>query len=111
MSAPPPGCLAVPQQGRKQNLSSTFPEPSLNTSTLPHSIRGSQNVQLQGTIIVYNLDTETTREQLGIMYSRFGAVKEVSQSADRPSQKFVTFYDTRAAGAALQVRKGDGFRV
>ncbi|KAG1666963.1 hypothetical protein FOA52_004246 [Chlamydomonas sp. UWO 241] len=58
--------------------------------------------QAQGTIVVYNLDPETTNEQLEFMYSQYGDVKEVVQSVERPSQKFVVYYDVRHAAAALQ---------
>ena len=55
-----------------------------------------------GMIVVYNLDPEATNEHLGWVFSKFGDVKEISQSPDRTSQKFVTFYDVRHAAAALQ---------
>lgn len=58
--------------------------------------------QVQGSIVVYNLDPETTDEHLFYMFTKFGDVKEISQSPDRSSKKFVTFYDIRHAGAALK---------
>ena len=53
-------------------------------------------------IVVYNLDPEATNEHLVWTFSKFGDVKDISQSPERSSQKFVTFFDIRHAAAALQ---------
>ncbi|GAX80354.1 hypothetical protein CEUSTIGMA_g7793.t1 [Chlamydomonas eustigma] len=58
--------------------------------------------QHQGLIVMYNLDPEATNENLSWVFSKYGDVKEISQSRDRPSQKFITYYDTRHAAQALQ---------
>ena len=67
-----------------------------------HLHRKPLHAQLQGSIVVYNLDPETTNEHLAFMFSKFGDVKEISQSPDRLSKKVVSFYDVRHAGAALK---------
>ncbi len=53
----------------------------------------------QGTIALFNLDPNTSNEQLVWIFSKFGDVKEIRDSADRPNQKFIEFYDVRCAAA------------
>lgn len=56
----------------------------------------------QGTVTVFNLDPDTTNDHLVWLFSKFGAVQGIRQTPDRPSQKFITFYDVRHAAAALR---------
>jgi hypothetical protein len=56
----------------------------------------------QGVIVVYNLDPDTTNEQLAWIFNRFGEVKEIREAAARANQKFIEFYDIRHAAAALR---------
>lgn len=56
----------------------------------------------QGVIVVYNLDPETTNDQLAWIFNRFGDVKEIRESTTRANQKFIEFYDVRHAAAALR---------
>lgn len=57
---------------------------------------------LQGVVVVYNLDPDTTNEQLVWIFSRFGDVKDIQQAPQRSNQKFIEFYDVRHAAAALK---------
>ncbi len=54
--------------------------------------------------MVYNPDLSEGSNDSSLMwyYSQFGDIKEIVQSPDRPSEKFVTYYDTRHATQALQ---------
>jgi hypothetical protein len=56
----------------------------------------------QGVVVVYNLDPDTTNEQLVWMFSRFGEVKDIQQAPQRSNQKFIEFFDVRHAAAALR---------
>lgn len=56
---------------------------------------------IQGVVVVYNLDPDTTNEQLVWIFSRFGEVKGIQQAPARSNQKFIEFYDVRHAAAAL----------
>ncbi|GBF98525.1 hypothetical protein Rsub_11516 [Raphidocelis subcapitata] len=57
----------------------------------------------QGVVVVYNLDPETTNEQLKWIFNRFGEVREVRDGGSHgSSQKLVEFYDARHAAAALR---------
>lgn len=57
---------------------------------------------VQGVVVVYNLDPDTTNDQLVWMFSRFGEVKGIQQAPQRSNQKFIEFYDVRHAAAALR---------
>jgi hypothetical protein len=57
---------------------------------------------VQGVVVVYNLDPDTTNEQLVWMFSRFGEVKDIQQAPQRSNQKFIEFFDVRHAAAALR---------
>jgi protein phosphatase 1 regulatory subunit 42 len=57
---------------------------------------------LQGVVVVYNLDPDTTEEQLVWIFSRFGDVKDIQQAPLRSNQKFIEFWDVRHAAAALR---------
>jgi RNA recognition motif-containing protein len=59
-------------------------------------------VVLQGVVVVYNLDPDTTEEQLVWIFSRFGDVKDIQQAPMRSNQKFIEFWDVRHAAAALR---------
>ncbi|KAG2434774.1 hypothetical protein HXX76_007659 [Chlamydomonas incerta] len=56
----------------------------------------------QGTVSLFNLDPDTSNDHLVWLFSKFGDVKDIRESPDRRSQKFITFYDTRHALAALR---------
>ncbi|GBF98645.1 hypothetical protein Rsub_11639 [Raphidocelis subcapitata] len=57
----------------------------------------------QGVIVVYNLDPDTTNEQLAWIFGRFGEVREIREGgAGGGSQKFIEFFDVRHAAAALR---------
>ncbi|KIY93743.1 RNA-binding protein, putative, partial [Monoraphidium neglectum] len=69
----------------------------------PQSAAAAVGGQLnQGVIVVYNLDPDTTNEQLAWIFNRFGEVKEIREAAARGNQKFIEFYDVRHAAAALR---------
>ncbi|GLC41644.1 hypothetical protein PLESTB_000693400 [Pleodorina starrii] len=56
----------------------------------------------QGTVTVFNLDPDTSNDHLVWLFSKFGDVKDIRESPDRSNQKFITYYDTRHALAALR---------
>ncbi|KAF5838586.1 RNA recognition motif 2-domain-containing protein [Dunaliella salina] len=54
----------------------------------------------QGTMMFH--DSDNTNEHLVWLFSKFGAVKGIWEAPNRPSQKFITFFDVRHAAAALR---------
>jgi RNA recognition motif-containing protein len=55
-----------------------------------------------GTLVVFNMDSSITCSQVMELFSRFGEVKEIRSTPHKDGHKFVEFYDSRHATAALQ---------
>lgn len=55
----------------------------------------------QGTLVVFNLDSSVSNEELHQIFGVYGEIKEIRESPNRSSHKFIEFYDVRAAEAAL----------
>lgn len=56
----------------------------------------------QGTLVVFNLDSSVTNEELRQIFSQHGEVKEIRETPHKRHHKFIEFYDIRAADAALR---------
>ncbi|KAJ4827406.1 hypothetical protein Tsubulata_006461 [Turnera subulata] len=56
----------------------------------------------QGTLVVFNLDSSVSNDELRQIFGIYGEVKEIRETPHRNHQKFVEFYDIRAAEAALR---------
>ncbi|XP_021287291.1 protein MEI2-like 1 isoform X2 [Herrania umbratica] len=55
----------------------------------------------QGTLVVFNLDSSVSTDELQRIFGAFGEIKEVRETPHKHSHKFIEFYDVRAAEAAL----------
>ncbi|XP_061952311.1 protein MEI2-like 1 isoform X1 [Populus nigra] len=55
----------------------------------------------QGTLVVFNLDSSVTIDELRQIFSVYGEIKEIRESPHKHHHKFVEYYDIRAAEAAL----------
>ncbi|XP_030539442.1 protein MEI2-like 4 [Rhodamnia argentea] len=56
----------------------------------------------QGTLVVFNLDSSVSNDELRHIFGVYGEVKEIRETLHRNNHKFVEFYDVRAAEAALR---------
>ncbi|KAE8123780.1 hypothetical protein FH972_018709 [Carpinus fangiana] len=56
----------------------------------------------QGTLVVYNLDSSVSDDELRQIFGFYGEVKEIFDTAHKCHPKFIEFYDVRAAEAALR---------
>ncbi|KAM7468803.1 hypothetical protein LguiB_016365 [Lonicera macranthoides] len=56
----------------------------------------------QDTLVVFNLDSSVSNDQLCQIFGVYGEIKEVRETPHRSHHKFVEFYDIRAAEAALR---------
>lgn len=56
----------------------------------------------QGTLVVFNLDSSVSNEELLQIFGVYGEIKEIRETPHRSHHKFVEFYDVRAADAALR---------
>jgi len=56
----------------------------------------------QGTLVVFNLDVSITNDELKVIFSKFGEVKEIRETPNKKHHKFVEFYDVRNADKAMK---------
>ncbi|GLU20811.1 hypothetical protein SLE2022_369930 [Rubroshorea leprosula] len=55
----------------------------------------------QGTLVVFNLDSSVSTDELQRIFGGFGEIKEIRETPHKQNHKFIEFYDVRAAEAAL----------
>lgn len=55
----------------------------------------------QGTLVVFNLDSSVSNDDLRQKFSSYGEIKEIRETPQKHHHKFIEFYDVRAAEAAL----------
>ncbi|XP_059656531.1 protein MEI2-like 4 [Cornus florida] len=56
----------------------------------------------QGTLVVFNLESSVSNEELHQIFGVYGEIKEIRGTPHRDHNKFIEFYDIRAAEAALR---------
>lgn len=56
----------------------------------------------QGTLVVFNLDSSVSTDDLHRIFGAYGEVKEIRETPHRSNQRFIEFYDVRAADEALR---------
>ncbi|XVF08601.1 hypothetical protein REPUB_Repub07fG0017000 [Reevesia pubescens] len=55
----------------------------------------------QGALVVFNLDSSVSTDELHRIFGAFGEIKEIREIPNKHNHKFIEFYDVRAAEAAL----------
>ncbi|XP_071707550.1 protein MEI2-like 4 [Rutidosis leptorrhynchoides] len=62
----------------------------------------------QGSVVLYNLDSNVSNDELRHIFSVYGEIKEIHDAQQGSRQKCIEFYDIRAAEAALrELNKSD----
>lgn len=56
----------------------------------------------QGTLVVFNLDSSVSNDELCEIFRAYGEIKEIREAPRMSHQKYVEFYDVRAAESALR---------
>ncbi|KAL7135223.1 hypothetical protein ABFS83_11G079000 [Erythranthe nasuta] len=56
----------------------------------------------QGTLVVFNLDSSVSNDELLEIFGVYGEIKEIRDAPRIPHHKFIEFYDIRAAESALR---------
>ncbi|KAL3818741.1 hypothetical protein ACJIZ3_004646 [Penstemon smallii] len=56
----------------------------------------------QGTIVVFDLDSTISNDELHKIFGVYGEIKEIRETPHRRHHKFIEFYDVRAAESALR---------
>ncbi|KAJ6798309.1 protein MEI2-like 4 isoform X1 [Iris pallida] len=60
-----------------------------------------QNNINQGILVVFNLDSSISNEDIHKIFGAYGEIKEICETPNKHHQKIIEFYDVRAAEAAL----------
>ncbi|ELP88409.1 RNA-binding protein, putative [Entamoeba invadens IP1] len=55
----------------------------------------------QGTVVVFNLDSLLTTDDVYSLFSQYGEIKEIRETPNKRHHRFIEFFDTRAAQKAL----------
>lgn len=55
----------------------------------------------QGTVVIFNLDGSVTDDQLRMMCEEFGEIRDVRSTPKKNHQRFLEFFDVRAAQQAI----------
>ncbi|KAM7487069.1 hypothetical protein LguiB_024553 [Lonicera macranthoides] len=55
----------------------------------------------QGTLVVFNLDSCVSNDQLRQIFGVYGEIKEIRETPHRSNHRFIEYYDVRCADAAL----------
>lgn len=96
--------LSSPTSANSSEDSSPPPSsPSSSPAPSPSSQNAPSNVVNHGTLVVFNLDTSTTADDIRALFSAIGDVKEIRATPNKKHHKFVEFYDVRDAERALRV--------
>ncbi|XP_021284513.1 protein MEI2-like 4 isoform X2 [Herrania umbratica] len=61
----------------------------------------SEKDENQGTLVVFNLDSSVSNDELHQVFGAYGEIKEIRETPHRGQHKFIEFYDVRSAEAAL----------
>ncbi|MQM10474.1 hypothetical protein Taro_043363 [Colocasia esculenta] len=56
----------------------------------------------QGTLVVFNLDSSVSNDDLRQIFGVYGEIKEIRETPHKHNHKFIEFYDVRAAEGALR---------
>ncbi|KAK8852908.1 hypothetical protein M9Y10_017901 [Tritrichomonas musculus] len=59
-----------------------------------------------GTIVVFHLPAGVTESHIESSFGSFGSIREIRGTPQKPGQRFIEFWDTRAAEAALNALNG-----
>eukprot|EP01103_Thecamoeba_quadrilineata_P002247 TRINITY_DN12237_c0_g1_i1.p1 TRINITY_DN12237_c0_g1~~TRINITY_DN12237_c0_g1_i1.p1 ORF type:complete len:999 (-),score=200.18 TRINITY_DN12237_c0_g1_i1:170-3166(-) len=62
----------------------------------------SEKDQNQGTLVVFNLDSNISNEELKSIFGNYGEIKEVRETPNKKHHKFIEFYDVRDADKAMK---------
>lgn len=80
-----------PLRRRKLDIHYSIPKDNLSEKDVIH-----------GTLVVFNLDSSVSNDELHQIFGVYGEIKEIREIPHRSHHKFIEFYDVRAAEAALR---------
>lgn len=69
-------------------------------------VKNTKKPPNNGTIVLFHLAKGTSEEDLKKIFSKYGEIKEIRSTQGKDSQKFIEYYDTRAAKKAMKKMSG-----
>ncbi|KAI4343452.1 hypothetical protein L6164_010797 [Bauhinia variegata] len=73
--------------------------------SIPKDNSSEKDIDL-GTLVVFSLDSPVSNDELCHIFGVYGEIKEIGDIPQKRHQKFIEFYDVRAAEAALGALNG-----
>lgn len=100
---PPKGSLGIFSSqhayGERQSRSPSVR--NINSNAVDTEDIPSEKYINQGTLVVFNLNSSVSNDELRQIFSAYGDVKEIRETPHKHHYRFVEFYDVRAAEAAF----------
>jgi hypothetical protein len=72
----------------------------------PPPVTDVKNPPNNGTIVLFHLKRGTADAEIYKEFAQYGAIRQIRSRPERPTQKFIEFWDVRAADRALKGTKG-----
>ncbi|KAK8842682.1 hypothetical protein M9Y10_025542 [Tritrichomonas musculus] len=72
----------------------------------PRPISGSQHPINNGTIVLFHLPPQITNPILSQYFSQYGEIRQIRGTPQKPTQRFIEYWDTRGSEAAVKAMNG-----
>jgi RNA recognition motif-containing protein len=72
----------------------------------PEDVPNPRKPPNNGTIVIFHLPTETTADELSTIFGQYGEIRQIRCTPFKQTQRFVEYFDKRAAEAALNAMNG-----
>jgi RNA recognition motif-containing protein len=92
--------------GMRRDFRSVCARPWMLQFAVPQPIKDRKHPPNNGTIVIFHLLEGVSDGQLKEELSRFGQIRQIRSPPDRMTQRFVEFWDSRCAEAALRGLRG-----
>ena len=72
----------------------------------PRQVVGSQHPINNGTIVLFHLPPSITNPMLSQYFSQYGEIRQIRGTPQKPTQRFIEYWDTRSSEAAVNAMNG-----
>ncbi|KAH0788166.1 protein MEI2-like 2 [Histomonas meleagridis] len=73
--------------------------------SVPKSLPGSEPIN-NGTIVLFHLTPSINNQQLSKVFSKFGEIKQIRGTPQKPMQRFIEYWDIRGSAEAFKEMDG-----
>ncbi|OHT12681.1 hypothetical protein TRFO_17384 [Tritrichomonas foetus] len=74
--------------------------------SVPRPVTGSQHPINNGTIVLFHLPPSITNPTLSQYFSQYGEIRQIRGTPQKPTQRFIEYWDTRGSEAAVHAMNG-----